>query len=281
MKKLNLLLAFLIGFILFNCSSDDNSNTQEEPQNSQIVRTIQRIYDLDNSSLLEERIVIDYNNGKPILWSFYDNTNQLTFTEELNYSNNGLLTSIQGFLSDGTSYSETSITYDSSNRILQRIYNEEDGSYNETISFIYNNNNTITSETNSNGFTSSKIFELNDDGIIYREIQNGNIVVSVNYNNFNPISKTSFSTTYTYEYLNSGNLPSFSSIFGSNPANVVLFGNSLANQSDSLTTELISKITSDTSTQEFIYILNDNNYPISMQNFSNGNLRNEYEYIYE
>ena len=78
-----------------------------------------------------------------------------------------------------------------------------------------------------------------------------------------------------------GVFPQHASIFGTNPANVVLFGNSLSDQSDSLTSELISKITSDSSSKEFIYSLDDNGYPISMQSFYDGNLRNEFKYTYE
>ena len=282
MKKLNLFIGFLTGILFFSCSSNDSSSNQETTQNLQTVRTEQKIYDFDDSSVLEERIVMDYSDGKPILWTFYNSSDEITFKEEMNYSSNGLLTSIQGFSADGTSYAETIITYDSSNRISQTVYAQEDGSFNRTVSFTYNNDNTITSETNSNGFTSSKTFDLNSDGLIHREIQNGNVVVSVNYNNFNPITKTTSFNTYNYEYLDTGSFGSaFSNLFGTNPANVVLFGNSLSNQSDSLTTELISKITSDTSIEEFVYILNDNNLPISMQNFYDGNLRNEYEYTYE
>ena len=104
---------------------------------------------------------------------------------------------------------------------------------------------------------------------------------TVDYNNLNPITKTTSFTTYSYEYLDNGSFPSTCSIFGTNPANVVLFGNSLSDQSDSLTSELISKITSDSSSKEFIYSLDDNGYPISMQSFYDGNLRNEFKYTYE
>jgi len=278
MKKLNL-VKLLAVLLVFNCSSDDNSNNTES-QKTRIAKIEQKIFDFNNSSLLEERIVIDYSDGKQILWSFYNNNDDLTSTEEWNYSSIGYLISIKSFLADGSPYSEEYIIYDDDNRISQTTYSDTD-SFNKTISFKHNNENTITANIDSNGANSSKVFELNSNGVIHKEIRNGNIIVSVDYNNLNPITKTTSFTTYSYEYLDNGSFPSTCSIFGTNPANVVLFGNSLSDQSDSLTSELISKITSDSSSKEFIYSLDDNGYPISMQSFYDGNLRNEFKYTYE
>jgi hypothetical protein len=60
-------------------------------------------------------------------------------------------------LPNGTLNSETNITYDNSNRIIktERII-EESGKYLTTTNFTHNSNNTITSETNSNGNTSDE-----------------------------------------------------------------------------------------------------------------------------
>ena len=69
MKKLNL-VKLLAVLLVFNCSSDDNSNNTES-QKTRIAKIEQKIFDFNNSSLLEERIVIDYSDGKQILWSFY------------------------------------------------------------------------------------------------------------------------------------------------------------------------------------------------------------------
>ena len=58
MKKLNL-VKLLAVLLVFNCSSDDNSNNTES-QKTRIAKIEQKIFDFNNSSLLEERIVIDY-----------------------------------------------------------------------------------------------------------------------------------------------------------------------------------------------------------------------------
>ena len=277
MKKPNLLLTILIGLSILSCSSDDDDNPQT--QISQLTKIEQRSF---YNGTLEEKIIINYSNQKPELWSFYDETNQLTFTSEWNYSTNGNLISIKGYLPDGSLSSESNISYDNSNRIIQTIRSEENNTYITSTNFIHNSDNTITSNTDSNGNISSKIFEINNNGIIDKEIENGNVIVSVQYDNLKPISKTSYSTTYNYTYEENGSIPiTFQSLFGANPINVVLFQNSLNDSSDSLTTELITEIASTSSTEEYVYTLNDDNFPATRKDYYNGELDDEFDYFYE
>jgi len=276
MKKLNLLLGILIGLTILSCSSDDNDETDEQ---TQLIRVEQRRFD---NGILNEKIIMDYSNQKPELWSFYDDSDQLTYTTEWNYSSNGSLSSIKGYLPDGNLDYELIINYDSSDRIIQTTRSEENNTDTTTTSFIHNSNNTITSTTNSNGNNSTKTFEINNNGIIDKEIVDGNVTVSVQYDNLKPISKTSYSTTYNYTYLGNGTSPfTFQSVFGTNPINVVLFQNSLADSSDSLTTELITEITSDSSTKEYLYTLNEDNFPLTRKDYYNGELEDEIDYTYE
>lgn len=277
MKKLNLLLAIFIGLSILSCSSDDNDIPQS--QTTQLVKIEQRSF---NNGVLEEKIIIDYDNQKPELWSFYDEANDLTYTSEWNYSSNGFLSSIKGYSSNGTLNSETNITYDNSNRIIQTVSSEENGTYLTTTNFTHNSDNTITSDTNSNGNTSTRTFEINSNGIIDKEIENGNVTGSVQYDNRKPITSTSLSTTYNYTYQENGSLPfTFQSIFGSNPINIVLFQNDLADSVDSLTTELITEISSNSSTEEYVYTLNEDNFPLTRKNYYNGQLEDEFDYTYE
>lgn len=278
MKKLNLILITFIGLLLIlSCSSDDNDNSQIHT--SQLIKIEQRSF---YNGTLEEKIIIDYSNLKPELWSFYDETNQLTGTSEWNYSSDGNLISIIGYLPNGNLNSELNISYDNSNRIVQTIRSEDNNNYVTTSNFIHNNDNTITSNTDSNGNLSSKTFEVNSNGIIDKEIVNGNVVVSVQYDNLKPISKTSYSTTYNYTYEQNGSSPiAFQNLFGTNPINVVLFQNSLDDSSDSLTNELITEITSTSSTEEYVYTLNDDNFPLTRKDYYNGELDDEFDYFYE
>lgn len=280
MKKQILLLGVLIGLTIFSCSSDDNDGPDEQiPEQTQLVQVVQRRFD---NEILDEIIIIDYSNQKPELWSFYDDSDQLTYITEWNYSSNGYLSSIKGYLPNGNLDYELIINYDNSDRIIQTTRSEENSTYITITNFTHNSDNTITSNTNSNGNTSTKTFEINNNGIIYKEIVNGNITVSVQYDNLKPISKTSFSTTYSYNYLGNGINPfTFQNVFDTNPINVILFQNSLADSSDSLTTELITKITSDSSTKEYVYTLNEDNFPLTRKDYYNGELEDEIDYSYE
>ena len=140
----------------------------------------------------------------------------------------------------------------------------------------------IRDSTNSNGNTSIKTFEVNNNGIIDKEIINGDVRVSVEYNNLSPITSTSFSSTYNYTYQENGSLPfSFENIFGTIRINAVLFQNSLADSIGSLTTELVTGITSGSSSEEYVYTLNEDNFPLTKKDYYNGELTNEFDYTYE
>lgn len=274
MKKLFLLLS--IGILIISCSSDENEIP--ENQTSNLIKIEQRQFE---NGILTEKIIFEYNNNRPTIASFYDDDNQLTYTSEWNYSNN-YLSSIKGYLANGTLDSETNITYDNSNRIIKTERTEENGTYLTTTNFTHNNDNTIISDTNSNGNTSTKTFEINSNGIINKEIVNGDVRVSVEYDNLTPITSTSFSTTYNYTYQDNGLLPfSFDKVFGTNPINVVLFQNYLDNSIGSLTTKLVTKITSSSSTEEYVYTLNEDNFPLTKKDFYNSELVNEFDYTYE
>lgn len=262
-----------------SCSSEENEIPVTQTQS--LVKIEQRQFDF-NSGALTEKIIFEYNNQRPTLASFYDENSQLTYTSEWNYSNNNLLSSIRGYLPNGTLDSETTITYDNSNRIIETKRLENNSTYLTTTNFTHNSDNTITSETNSNGNISSKTFEINNNGIIDKEIVDGNVIISVQYENLKPISNTSYSTSYNYTYLEVGSFPfPFQSLFGNNTVNVVLFQNSLNNSLESFTTELIKKVESNTTIIEYEYTLNDDNYPLTKKDFYNGKLENEFDYYYE
>jgi hypothetical protein len=275
MKKIFLLLS--IGLLLISCSSEENKIP--ENQISSLIKLEQRQFE---NGVLTEKNIFEYKNNKPTLASFYDDNNQLTYTSKWNYSNSNYLSSIKGYLPNGTLNSETNITYDNSNRIIKTERIEESGKYLTTTNFTHNSNNTITSETNSNGNTSTKTFEINSNGSISKEIVNGDVSVSVEYDNLSPITLTSSSTIYNYTYQDNGSLPfSFESVFGSNRINVVLFQNYLADSLSSLTTRLVAKITSSSSIKEYVYTLNEDNFPLTKKDFNNGELVNEIYYTYE
>jgi hypothetical protein len=275
MKKIFLLLS--IGLLMISCSSDENEIP--ESQISSLIKLEQKRFE---NGVLIEKIIFEYNNDRPTLASFYNDNNQLIYTSEWNYSVSNYLSSIKGYLPNGTLNTETNITYDNSNRIIKTERSEEDGTYLTTTNFTHNNDNTITSDTNSNGNTSTKTFEINSNGIINKEIVNSDVRVSVEYDNLSPITSTSFSTTYNYTYQENGSLPfSFENIFGTNRINAVLFQNNLADSINSLTTRLVTEIASSSSTENYVYTLNEDNFPLSKKDYYNTELMNEFNYTYE
>ena len=266
--------------MIMSCSSEENEIPETETK--VLVKVEQNQI---SNGILSEKIIFEYKNNKPTLASFYNENNELTYTSEWIYNSSGYLSSTKGSsTSNMNSNSETNIIYDNSNRIIQTIRSEDNNSGSTTTKFTYNNDNTITSESNSGSSVTNRVktFVLNDNGIIDKEIVDGNIIVQVEYDNFKPKSKTAFSNKYTYTYLENGLLPAtFQSLFGNNPINVVLFQNSLNDSSDSLTTELISEISSNTSTEKYIYTLTSDNFPLMRKDYYNGELNNEISYYYE
>ncbi|MEN8123115.1 MAG: hypothetical protein ABFS35_22445 [Bacteroidota bacterium] len=283
MRRINYLSGVLIGIVLLSCSSDENiipddENIVPDPPISQLIKVEQRSF---TNGELNNTTIMNFINHKPVLWSSYDETNQLNYYQEWNYIDNEVLTSINTYLPDGHLEYEYTIFYDNENRFIQTIHKKNDIIM-TTRNFIYNTDNTITSITNSGGGDSTKTFEINNNGIVDKEIVNGNVVVSVQYDNFKPIKKSFGSISYDYTYYENGLMPfTFASYFGINPVNVVLFNNSLDFASNSLTNELINEITNTNTTKKYIYTLNDNNFPSKFEYYYNGVKTLESDLFYE
>lgn len=273
MKKIKLIILFFLGLTIFSCSNSEDSNSSQK-----LIKFEQKKY---SNGVLEEKNVFVLENEKPYSAHFYNASNELTHKSYWHYTN-GLLTSIKGYFPDGTLYIQSNTVYDSSNRIIQTSTNEDNGSYLRTTNFIYNNNNTITSNTNNNGSNSSKTFEINSNGLIDKEIVSGNTVVSVQYDNSTPISKTVNSVTSNFTYHATGLFPiSEQSFFANNPINLVLSRNSLDDTLEGLTNKLITDITSTSSDYQYVYTLNENNFPLTRKKYYNGVLINEFTYYYQ
>ncbi|MCG2611784.1 hypothetical protein LZZ90_09725 [Flavobacterium sp. SM15] len=275
MKKICLLF---LSLSLFSCSSDSESSNSSS---SQLVKMEQKSY-YDNGDL-EETIVHEYANQKPTKMSFYDENNNLSGYTDFQYNANGVLNKIKDYSAPGNLIQESTISYDSQNRIssIIKIYTASPGNP-EILRFTYNPDNTITSSYDPAGSDQTKIFELNSNGIIDKELVNGTVVTSVQYNNLKPLSKTSYSTTYTYSYNSTGSQPfPLQNVFGSYLPNSVLFNNSLDDGCDELTTELISEISTSGETQEFTYTLNSSGFPLTKTKKRNGTISDTYTYTYQ
>ena len=133
-----------------------------------------------------------------------------------------------------------------------------------------------------NGSNSSKTFEINSNGLIDKEIVNGNTIVSVQYQNSTPISKTVNSVTSNFTYHATGLFPILEqSDYGNNPINVVLSRNSLDDSLKNLTNKLITSIISTSQDYQCVYTFNEDNFPLTKKEYRNGLLINEFTYFYQ
>lgn len=277
MKRLNVILGVLIGIIIFSCSSDDDSQV---PQIAQLYKMEQRAY---VNGTFEEKIIFDYSNQKLELVTFYNENDDLSFSSDFIYNSQEILIGVNDYSAENSQTRELTIHYDNQNRIIQtdRVYlsNPDD---HLLVDFTHNSDNTITSISTAPINIQEHVFEINENGIIDKEIYDGEVVVSVEYNNSNPITVMFYSTTYSYTYLENGVMPlGFQNIFGDNPINVVLFQNSLQDSLNTLATGLVSNITSSLSTEEYVYTLNEDNLPLTRKDYYNGELRYEFDFYYE
>lgn len=273
MKKAAVLILTLI---LISCSD----NSEDSTNIPQLLKMEQLSYD---NGVLEERIVFEYNNQKPIKATFFDSNNNLTASTNFIYNSDDLLSAIKDYLPNNSLMSEMTITYNSQNKITRtdRVDMSQPNNH-TTVNFTYNPDNTITSVYTSGSTTQERIFELNSNGIIHKEIFNGNVITSVTYDNLKPITKTSYSETYTYSYHSSGIKPiSNQAVFGSYLPNTVLFDNSLDDSSDELTNALITEIVSTNENERSEYVLNSNNFPVTRRLYRNDVLRYSYIFTYQ
>ena len=276
MNKLYLVISMLL---MGACSSKEDKLHQEK--GTSLIKVEHRKFE---EGVLYEKVIIEFENNKPILYSFYDDEDQLLYTSEWRYSEDNYLASVADYSSEGALQSQTKITYDALNRIIKTATETTDSTYFSSVKFTHNNNHTIISEANMNGFEFTRIFEINSDGLIYKETEDGEVTVLAEYDNAKTISSKSATDTYNYSYLKKGAFPfSFDQIFGKNRINIVLFYNSLAFSMDFLTASLVTKITSKSCPfiEKYVYTLNENNFPLSKKEYYRDEIQNEFYYTYE
>ena len=263
---------------MISCLSEE---IESSPNYFPILSRIERL-SFEGGSLTE-RMIIKFNSNKPTFASFYDNYGQLKSIIKWSYFKNNYLSSIKAYLPDGTSTLETNIIYDSENRIVKTERKDKKGIYLSISNFKYNKDNTITCYTERGKKLSSKLFVVNNRGMIEKELVNGNVNVLVEYDNFSPVKLKTFSDTYTYKYMEKGYFPfSFDKILGSSKVNLILFNNSIENTLiQDLSVRLPIKILSKSETEDYVYILNQYNLPVTKKYYYNGNLHSEYYYSYK
>lgn len=276
MKKSNILLVAFFGFNLISCT-DEPVDFQQET--GELIEVEERNYE---GGEIESVSITKFNDQRPQMVTEYDASGEVFSIARLSYNAADLLVSIKVSSTDGIVFYEEGFTYDNANRIIQTTVSASDEDYFQTNNFTYNPNATITSSTEIDGEIFSKTFVLNPNSIITREIEDGEVIYSVEFNNLLPISKTNFGNTSTFSYLEEGSESyAFVNYFGGNPNNVVLYYNNLGLAVDQFTDKLISKIESNFMTEEYEYTLNGDGFPLTKKYYVDGELSKESIYTYK
>ena len=283
---------FLLLTVLLMTSCLNEFNEIDKDRNVSLTK-IEEKYFLDGE--LTGKVVRKFESNKPILDSYYDEKDQLSLTSVWSYSDNKL-SSIKDYLPDGESYGETTITYDNLNRIVKIADNQCEEDF-LVIDFLHNEDNTIDIKTNFEGKITNKIFSINEDGLVYKETIDGVTSVLVDYENFTPKSSKFNSTDYTFSYLDGVSVPFlFYNIFGNNKLNITLFNeynefpfcadnesnpqSTLHNSVLFTTNKLVSKITSESSTEEHVYLFDEHDLILNKKCYLNGELSDDVDYFF-
>lgn len=132
---------------------------------------------------IESVSITKFNDQRPQMVTEYDASGEVFSIARLSYNAADLLVSIKVSSTDGIVFYEEGFTYDNANRIIQTTVSASDEDYFQTNNFTYNPNATITSSTEIDGEIFSKTFVLNPNSIITREIEDGEVIYSVEFNN--------------------------------------------------------------------------------------------------
>lgn len=236
MKKLNLLLVFLITLTIFSCSSDEN-NSSEDPEliEKKLIKVSEEgnygiyeklyIYNSDNnvseieSSFTEfgqipsdiHNTIFSYENNLPVSAIDYEN-GTLYKTYEFNYSNDKLTERII-YDSNGIEDEKLELTYNTNNEVESFNY-YVDSSLQQTQYFTYNANGNIiiaedtdyseieydTSPTPSGNFTNSNKIIFEAESLIMNLCGNNetNRIITYNYSLPNEVLYN-YETTITYD----------------------------------------------------------------------------------
>lgn len=281
MKKL--IKLSIITLLFISCSNDDNPIDSVDNEKS-LIKMIQTRFD---NGALDEMIEFEYKDNKPLKTSFYNSENELMGYTDWLYNDKKLLASTKNYLPDGTLQSQSVLTYDGKNRIIQKDTSDDEGKYKSINNFTHNNDNTITANAISGTYESTKTFHINADGLIYKETVANKTTIEVIYDGNNPTSIiTSYGTsTYTYDELNSRKgifFNQYNTIFGENKINPILWGYYLEDQVGSNADKYqIKQKFSNGHIEENKYIFGSDGYPLSMKRYYNDELTDEMEYVYD
>ena len=265
MKKL-LLLALPL---LLTACSDDESTAESSGQLSKIESQVYHMGEI------ESKYVLHYENGHPSIATVYNSDDDIVWKDAYSHAN-GRLISVTGY-EGNVARTKVTYTYDSTGRITEVEHDDSD--FAAVYSFTYNDNGTVT---RTGGAGSDKVFYLNEQGLIYRQNDNGEIY-EVAYDGANPVSGEG-TVSKTFEYLPQALPQDFVDAtapgYGPVKANAVLAEGNLDGNEDAYASKLIKKKIVDGYTTDYFYTFTEEGYPATVKVYHNDELVAETEYFY-
>jgi PBP1b-binding outer membrane lipoprotein LpoB len=189
MKKTKLFLTLiLLNIILFSCSSDDNPVTQEpEPEPEETIKLVK-------TEKISDTRKVDYiYDGNDLLSSLTGVYNSFVYVSDFTYDSTNKITERNYQESGSSTYSDNyAYSYDANGKLSSYTAN------NESVNLEYNNNIVTVTGTIEGNAGSSADLELNPNGLVIK------LTESNQYTNFEYDSNGNMTTAKSYD--NSDNL---------------------------------------------------------------------------
>ncbi len=154
MNKLNLIIGFFIGIIIFSCSSDDDNNGTNNSQESlkQLVRIESTEFFGNNN--VSETIKRYFENGKLVVDSTWSTSGQFRSKRNYTYNNNGLIIKEEFEVIQSGLTAEWNYTYDNQGRLSTYNFIENEpgfGSFENNIEYNYVTSTLVEATNLDNG----------------------------------------------------------------------------------------------------------------------------------
>lgn len=154
MNKLNLIFGFFIGILIFSCSTDDDNNATNNPQEplKQLIR-IESMEFFGNNNV-SETIKRYFENGKLVVDSTWNNTGQFRSKRNYTYNSNGLILKEEFEIIESGFTAEWNYTYDSQGRLSNYSLIENQpgsGSFVRNIGYNYITSTLVEATNLDNG----------------------------------------------------------------------------------------------------------------------------------
>lgn len=272
MKKVLFFLAFTSLFFI-SCSKDEDT---APASGSLIIKTLS--YTDDPEEFIK---YYEYSQGKLLEVRKYNADNLQTGKITYTYLTNGLLESIKTFTGSGSNPDKFIYIYDGDKRLINLKWEPSDWTTeNYYINYTYSDN--LITAIKSGDVTSTKIYTLNNDGIIFKE-ETDEGTKTVTYDGVNPTSATdgTIVTTFEYDEIQNANILPIKNPDDIYKPNEVLRTHDLINAATGSANKYLIKKTVGADVYTFNYTFNDYGLPIRRLEYYNGTLVLEADYIYK